>query len=140
MLSAKNNRKENENFDESEVIHRSPNEDGANHAAKHHALRTLASHLIEFQSKTLKLDAASHVDSFDSITSDKKPSYTNNGDNTLDSDHPAAGSSLSKCRSRHNNLADSTQPIASLYLMMTRSMGLKDEDALNLVSLIFLLK
>lgn len=38
-----------------------------------------------------------------------------------------------KCN-KHNNSLSAIRPITSIYLLMTRSMGLTDEDALNLVS------
>lgn len=43
---------------------------------------------------------------------------------------------IAKCN-KHNNSAGDIKPITSTYLLMTRSMGLTDEDALNLVSEVF---
>lgn len=40
---------------------------------------------------------------------------------------------------KHNNSSGDIKPITSTYLLMTRSMGLTDEDALNLVSGLLLL-
>lgn len=44
-----------------------------------------------------------------------------------------------KCNKQNNSTSD-IKPITSTYLLMTRSMGLTDEDALNLVSEDFFLK
>lgn len=39
-----------------------------------------------------------------------------------------------KCNNKHNNSTGDIRPITSTYLLMTRSMGLTDDEALNLVS------
>lgn len=99
-------------------------------ASKYETLRALAYNIINGQTKTTNLEAAPNMESLASLISGKN---TNFHDKIAETSHPNR-LSLDGYRNCHNNLADSTQPITSLYLMMTRSMGLRDEDALNLVS------
>lgn len=61
--------------------------------------------------------------------------YTN-GENDIDNDYHTRGI-ISIDTSRLSHLTGDIKPITSTYLLMTRSMGLSDTEALNLVSLYF---
>lgn len=100
-------------------------------APDHETLRELARVSIEFQRRLNDLKAIPHIGSLAFPMSDKISINSNYGD-----DVPETTDLLSFGASQnpHHNSIDNSLPIASLYLMMTRSMGLKDEDALNLVS------
>lgn len=58
--------------------------------------------------------------------------YTN-GENEIDNDYRKSAT-ISIETSRRAHLTGDIKPITSTYLLMTRSMGLTDDDALNLVS------
>lgn len=64
--------------------------------------------------------------------------HSNRADDDIEDYHTKCSASIDRTEknNKHNNSAASgdIRPITSTYLLMTRSMGLTDEDALNLVS------
>lgn len=104
------------------------------HEPEHETLSEIARVSIEFQKRVTDLKVVPYIDSLASQLCDKISINTNYGDDFHETTNLTGLLSLGACKNHHYHSADSTQPITSLYLMMTRSMGLKDEDALNLVS------
>lgn len=73
--------------------------------------------------------------------STKYPNGDDGDDDDVDTDEEdyhtkGSASSMAKTTkcNKHNNSSGDIKPITSTYLLMTRSMGLTDEDALNMVS------
>lgn len=128
----------------------SPAKNGNNNLAAHNAndgpTRAVYSNRVETVPDDISFDY--HKIKYSDDDDDKHTTSTTcnnnstkypNGEDDAGDYRAKSGASIDtvRCNKHNNQSTGDIRPITSTYLLMTRSMGLTDEDALNLVSLLF---
>jgi hypothetical protein len=110
-------------------------------AARMHGVRkfetpeTIPSDDASLDNHNKTYNMTTNISSSSSTTGNNHFTKYSNGENDVDDYHTKSGiTSIDAAQCNKRNSTGDIKPITSTYLLMTRSMGLTDEDALNLVS------